>query len=70
MYQSRMKEMYRMVHEVDAPCGAIIDELDRQGLLTSTIIILTADNGFLHGEHGLVCKWFPFEESIRVPLIV
>ena len=33
-------------------------------------MIFTADNGFLHGEHGLSGKWFPFEESIRVPLVI
>jgi arylsulfatase len=65
-----MKEMYRMINEVDTACGAIIDELDRQNLLNSTMIIFTADNGFLQGEHGLVGKWFPYEESIRVPLII
>jgi arylsulfatase len=70
MYKSRMKEMYKMIHEADAVYGAIIDELDRQGLLNSTMIIFTANNGFLQCEHGLVGKWFLFEESIRVPLIV
>jgi arylsulfatase len=70
LYQENMKKMYRMIHEVDAACGAIIDELDRQGILNSTMIIFTADNGYLQGEHGLGGKWFPFEESIRVPLII
>jgi len=28
------------------------------------------DNGFYLGEHGLAGKWFPHEESIRVPLLV
>jgi arylsulfatase len=69
-YQKNMKAMYRMINEVDAACGSIIDELQRQDLLDSTMIIFTADNGFLQAEHGLAGKWFPFEESIRVPLIV
>jgi arylsulfatase len=29
-----------------------------------------ADNGLYHGEHGLAGKWFPHEESIRIPLII
>jgi arylsulfatase A-like enzyme len=28
------------------------------------------DNGYFHGEHGLADKWYPYEESVRVPLIV
>ena len=27
-------------------------------------------SGNLHGEHGLAEKWYPFEESIRVPLVI
>jgi arylsulfatase A-like enzyme len=32
--------------------------------------MFTGDNGFYLGEYGLAGKWFPHEESIRVPLIV
>lgn len=28
------------------------------------------DNGLFHAEHGLAGKWYPYQESIRVPLIV
>ncbi|MFM7242599.1 MAG: sulfatase-like hydrolase/transferase, partial [Planctomycetaceae bacterium] len=69
-YQEFMKNYYRLATEVDAACGAVVDELDRQGLLGTTLVIFTTDNGYLHGEHGLADKWYPFEESIRVPLIV
>jgi len=34
------------------------------------LIIFTTDNGDFHGEHGLADKWYPYQESIRVPLIV
>ena len=34
------------------------------------MLLFTTDNGDLHGEHGLVEKWYPFEESIKVPLII
>jgi len=69
-YQEFMKNYYRLATEVDAACGAVVDELDRQGLAGNTLVIFTTDNGYLHGEHGLADKWYPFEESIRVPLIV
>lgn len=68
-YQDSMKAYYRMVTEVDAACGRVIDELRRQKLLDRTLIVFTTDNGYFHGEHGLADKWYPYEESIRVPLI-
>lgn len=70
LFQNSMKNMYRMITGVDEACKNIVDELDRQGVLNETLIIFTTDNGALHGEHGLGGKWFPFAESIRVPLIV
>jgi arylsulfatase A-like enzyme len=69
-YQEYMKNYFRLVTEVDAACGRIIDELRREGVLDRTLVIFTADNGYFHGEHGLADKWYPFEESIRVPLVV
>ncbi len=69
-YQEYMKNYYRLVSEVDATCGRVIDELKQQGVLDSTLVIFTTDNGYFHAEHGLADKWYPYEESIRVPLII
>jgi arylsulfatase len=69
-YQQYMKAYYRMATEVDATVGRILAELKSQGLLDRTLVIFTTDNGYFHGEHGLADKWYPYEESIRVPLIV
>ena len=69
-YQAMMKNYFRLLSEVDATCGVVLAELDRLGLRENTLVIFTADNGYLHGEHGLADKWYPFEESIRVPLII
>jgi len=70
LFQDNMKDMYRMINEVDDACRRIVEELKEQGVLNETLVIFTSDNGFLHGEHGLSGKWFPYAESIRVPLIV
>jgi arylsulfatase A-like enzyme len=69
-YQTMMKNYYRLCTEVDAVCGRLVAELKEQGVLDNTLIIFTGDNGYFHGEHGLADKWYPYEESIRVPLIV
>jgi len=39
-------------------------------LLDQTIVIFASDNGYLWGEHGLWAKRLPYEESIRVPLVI
>mmetsp|Transcript_40065 Transcript_40065/g.61586 ORF Transcript_40065/g.61586 Transcript_40065/m.61586 type:complete len:518 (+) Transcript_40065:101-1654(+) len=69
-YQENIVNLYRMATEVDTAVGNIIKELKDQGVYNNTMLIFTTDNGNLHGEHGLAEKWFPFEESIRVPLVI
>jgi arylsulfatase len=69
-YQEYMKNYYRLATEVDTTCGRVLEELKRQGALDNTLVIFTTDNGYFHAEHGLADKWYPHEESIRVPLIV
>lgn len=69
-YQQSVKGYYRLITGLDVAIGKIRAELTRLGLAGNTIIILTGDNGFYLGEHGLAGKWFPHEESIHVPLII
>lgn len=69
-YQQYMKAYYRLATEVDATAGRVLAELRKLGLDENTLVIFTTDNGYFHGEHGLADKWYPYEESIRVPLIV
>jgi len=70
MYQATVKDYYRLVTGVDVSVGTILDRLKQAGLDARTVVIFTSDNGFFLGEHGLAGKWFMYEESIRVPLIV
>jgi len=69
-YQKYMKAYYRMLTEMDEAVGRIVAELKEEGVLDKTMIIFMGDNGYFHGEHGLADKWYPYEESIRVPLVI
>ena len=69
-YQAMMKNYYRLATEVDTTCGRVMAELKEQGVLKNTLVIFTTDNGYYHAEHGLADKWYPHQESIRVPLII
>jgi arylsulfatase A-like enzyme len=55
---------------VDEAVGALLDRLEVLGLTDHTLVVFTSDNGDLWGEHRLKAKNVPYEESIRVPLIV
>jgi arylsulfatase A-like enzyme len=69
-YQKYMKAYFRMLTELDIAVGEITAELKKQGVLENTMIIFMGDNGYFHSEHGLADKWYPYQESIKVPLIV
>jgi len=70
LYQRMVKAYYRLVYGVDVVIGRIRRQLQARGLADNTVILLIGDNGFFLGEHGLAGKWYAYEESIRVPLIV
>ncbi|HLG04601.1 MAG TPA: sulfatase-like hydrolase/transferase, partial [Gemmatimonadales bacterium] len=60
-----------MILAVDEGIGRIMAKLDSLGILDRTVIVLTSDNGFFFGEHGLTTeRRLPYEESIRNPLLV
>jgi len=70
LHQSTVKDYYRLVTGVDEVVGKLRRQLDSLGIADNTVIIFMSDNGFALGEHGLEGKWFGFEESIRIPLII
>ena len=56
---------------VDDMVGDLVAALRDSGELENTYIVFTSDNGFHLGQHRLGAgKWTPYEEDIRVPLIV
>jgi len=69
-YQKSMKNIYALIKGLDTAMENIVLELKQQGIYNNTMIIVSADNGMFHSEHGLAGKWYPYQESIRVPLII
>ncbi len=69
-YQEYMTNYFRLITEVDEAVGRLIAELKEQGVYENTLIIFMGDNGYFYADRGLADKWYPYEESIRVPLIV
>jgi arylsulfatase A-like enzyme len=55
---------------VDRLVGDVVAALRRSGELDDTYVIFTSDNGYLLGEHGHVGKHLPYEEAMRVPLVM
>lgn len=70
LYQKSVRAYYRLIYGVDVVVGKIRQTLKEQGLDGNTIIVFMGDNGFFLGEKGLAGKWFAYEESIRVPLLI
>lgn len=69
-YQWSMTRYYRLITEVDEAIGRLVDELRTEGVYENTLVIVIGDNGYFQADRGLADKWYPYEESVRVPLIV
>jgi arylsulfatase A-like enzyme len=58
------------ISAIDDELGRLLARLDELGIAGDTIVVYTSDHGSMMGSHGLGGKRLPYEESIRVPLIV
>lgn len=69
-YQQYMTNYYRLITEVDHAIGDVIQTLKDQGVFENTLIVFIGDNGYFHADRGLADKWYPYEQALRVPLII
>jgi len=67
LHRKRLQSMLA----VDDMVGDLVKALHESGELDNTYIVFTSDNGFHLGQHRLGAgKWTPYEEDIRVPLVI
>lgn len=66
----RYRKMMGSLYAVDEMIDGLLTSLDDKGELDHTLIIFTSDNGYNFGAHRLPHKMAPYEESIRVPLVI
>lgn len=63
---------YEALLSVDEQLARTLDHLEALGVARDTVVLLTSDQGAGWGEHGLFLqrKGCPYEECLRVPLVV
>jgi arylsulfatase A-like enzyme len=65
-----MSGYYAHCTALDACCGQLRQTLRETGLESNTLLVFTSDHGDLLGGHGARNKQQPYDESIRVPLLL
>ncbi len=60
----------RCINAIDDSVGRVIAALEAQGVLDDTIIAFASDNGYFLGEHGRHDKRMPYDEAMRVALVM
>ena len=68
---SRHEKRVESLQALDDLVEVVVSKLRSVGALHNTYVVFTSDNGFQAGEHRILGgKGQPYEESIRVPLLV
>lgn len=69
--EKTIRDRAEMLLAIDEGLGKLMEYLEQRDLLNNTILVVTGDNGFWYGEHGLnEERRLAYEEGIRIPLIM
>jgi len=70
MARKVISQYYGLIASLDTMVGRLLQAVDELGLADDTIVCFYSDHGDMLFSHGQRFKDRPFEESIRVPLIL
>lgn len=63
-----------MVEWFDETCGRLLDDLERRGLSTNTVVLYVTDNGWITdpatGRYAARSKQSPYDGGLRTPILV
>ncbi|QYN39362.1 sulfatase [Pseudonocardia sp. DSM 110487] len=67
-----LRGYYAHIAALDDCVGRLLDAVERSGSADDTIVVFTSDHGDMMGSQGVEpnVKVFPWEESVRIPLLV
>lgn len=68
--RARTRNQVETLLAVDWMVSRIVDVLRQTGRANNTLFIITSDNGNSNHEHRWSSKNVPYEESIRVPMVI
>jgi arylsulfatase A-like enzyme len=69
-WRNYLFQYYRLIEKTDAEIGKMISMLEKQGFDENTLIIYTSDHGDGSASHQWAGKLSPYEEAVKVPLII
>lgn len=68
--RQRLGGYYAAIENFDWNIGRIVDALRQEDIYSNTHIMVFADHGAMLGSHGEWLKETPYEEAVRIPMIV
>jgi len=61
---------YAHIAALDDCIGELVDTIDKAGIADNTILVFTSDHGDMLGSQGERRKQRPYDEAVRVPLLI
>jgi arylsulfatase A-like enzyme len=68
--RQHLRDQYAMITGIDEHFGRILESVKTSGAEDSTIVVFLSDHGDCIGIHGKKSKDNPYEESLRIPLMI